>query len=163
MRSSLATAAALISSVGAFDDGVGKLPALGYDTFNAFGCDYNASSVAAQAEVMHKHGLIAAGYKILILDDCYALKQRNASGYMIADPDKFPNGLPAFSAQINKLGMSLAAYGDNGYETCAGYPGSYGRELQDLQTWSSWGMSYLKYDNCCMCALHPTPIYLEPC
>ena len=107
---------------------------------------------------MQKHGLVDAGYKILILDDCYALKQRNASGYMVADPDKFPNGLPAFSTQINKLGMSLAAYGDNGYETCAGYPGSYGRELQDLQTWSSWGMSYLKYDNCCMCTLHPTPI-----
>ena len=136
-------------SVLAFNNGVGKLPALGYDTFNAFGCDYNASSVAAQVEVMQRAGLVDAGYKIVILDDCYALKQRNGSGHMVADPAKFPDGLPAFSRQVNALGMSLAAYGDNGYETCAGYPGSYGRELQDLETWHSWGMTYLKYDNCC--------------
>ncbi|KAK3653084.1 hypothetical protein LTR22_011322 [Elasticomyces elasticus] len=148
MQLVVGTLAYMVISVAGFNNGVGKLPALGYDTFNAFGCDYNASSVAAQAKVMQKHGLVDLGYKILILDDCYALKERNETGHMVADPAKFPSGLPAFSAQINKLGMKLAAYGDNGYQTCAGYPGSYGRELQDLQTWSSWGMSYLKYDNC---------------
>lgn len=155
MQQALLTVAALASSAAALNNGVGKLPALGYDTFNAFGCDYNASSVAAQAEVMQKNGLIDAGYKVLILDDCYALKQRNASGHMVADPAKVPQGMPAFSKQINKLGMSLAAYGDNGYETCAGYPGSYGHELQDLETWHSWGMSYLKYDNCCQSHVSP--------
>ncbi|KAK3647404.1 hypothetical protein LTR22_013835 [Elasticomyces elasticus] len=148
MQLVVGTLAYMVISVAAFNNGVGKLPALGYDTFNAFGCDYNASSVAAQAKVMQKHGLVDLGYNILILDDCYALKERNETGHMVADPTKFPNGLPAFSAQINKLGIKLAAYGDNGYQTCAGHPGSYGRELQDLQTWSSWGMSYLKYDNC---------------
>lgn len=149
MRFAVLVAAVAARSASAYNDGVGKLPALGYDTFNAFGCDYNASSVAAQAEIMQRSGLVDAGYQILILDDCYALKERNSTGHMVADPAKFPDGLPAFSSQINKLGMRLAAYGDNGYETCAGYPGSYGRELQDLQTWHSWGMSYLKYDNCC--------------
>ncbi|THZ45776.1 hypothetical protein D6C90_04425 [Aureobasidium pullulans] len=141
--STLVTGSAL-----ALNDRVGKLPALGYDTFNAFGCGYNASDVAAQAEIMKKTGLIDAGYNFIILDDCYALKERNATGYMVADPEKFPHGMPAFSSQMNKLGMKLAAYGDSGYETCAGYPGSYGHELQDLHTWYSWGMSYLKYDNC---------------
>ena len=126
---------------------------MGYDTFNAFGSGYNASSVYAQAEAMKNHGLVDAGYKLIILDDYYALKERNATGHMVADPAKFPNGMPAFSKQINGLGMQLAAYGDNGYETCGGYPGSYGRELLDLQTWHSWGMTYLKYDNCCKSCL----------
>ncbi|EME38419.1 glycoside hydrolase family 27 protein [Dothistroma septosporum NZE10] len=148
MSSVLLWATALATTAAALNNGVGKLPALGYDTFNAFGCDYNASSVLAQARIMRDVGLVEAGYNILILDDCYALKQRNASGHMVADPEKFPDGLPAFSAQVERLGISLAAYGNNGYETCAGYPGSYGRELQDLQTWHSWGMKYLKYDNC---------------
>ena len=106
---------------------------MGYDTFNAFSCNYNASSVLAQAQAMRKLGLVDAGYKILILDDCYALKQRNASGYMVADPSKFPDGMQNFSSSINKLGMDLAAYGDSGYQTCAGYPGSYGHEEVDLQ------------------------------
>ncbi|KAK5108871.1 hypothetical protein LTR62_007761 [Meristemomyces frigidus] len=144
----LAALAVLLTSVRGLNNGVGRLPAMGYDTFNAFACNYNATSVLAQAEAMQRHGLIEAGYKTLILDDCYALRTRNASGYMVADPSKWPHGLPAFSKQVNKLGIKLAAYGDNGYETCAGYPGSYGRELQDLETWHSWGMSYLKYDNC---------------
>jgi len=125
--------ACLTGATTALNNGVGRLPAMGYDTFNAFGCDYNASSVLAQAQAMHSRGLVDAGYSILILDDCYALKNRSADGSMVADPSKFPDGIPAFSKQVNKLNISLAAYGDNGYETCAGYPGSYGRELQDLQ------------------------------
>lgn len=149
MASLLSWAVTVAALTTALDNGVGRLPALGYDTFNAFGCAYNASSVLAQAKVMQQSGLVAAGYKILILDDCYALKERNSTGHMVADPAKFPNGMPHFSQEVNKLGISLAAYGDNGYETCAGYPGSYGRELLDLETWHSWGMTYLKYDNCC--------------
>lgn len=131
--SSFLLSAALVGSALALNNGVGRLPALGYDTFNAFGCDYDATSVLGQARAMNQSGLVAAGYNILILDDCYALKQRNATGHMVADPAKFPNGMAAFSKQVNQLGIHLAAYGDNGYETCAGYPGSYGYEELDLQ------------------------------
>lgn len=132
MLLSVSLAASLASFAVALNNGVGKLPALGYDTFNFFSCDYNSTSVLAQAEAMNKSGLVAAGYNILILDDCYALKERNAQGQMVADPSKFPDGMPAFSKQVNALGIKLAAYGDNGYETCGGYPGSYGYEEIDL-------------------------------
>ncbi|KAI7548792.1 hypothetical protein KC331_g4194, partial [Hortaea werneckii] len=148
MNRILWTSFSVVAGVLSLDNGVGKLPALGYDTFNAFGCDYNASLVVAQVEMMQKVGLVEAGYNTLILDDCYALKERNATGHMVADPTKFPHGIEALSSQVNQCGVQLAAYVDNGYQTCAGYPGSYGRELQDLRTWHSWGMSYLKYDNC---------------
>ncbi|KZO89999.1 glycoside hydrolase family 27 protein [Calocera viscosa TUFC12733] len=33
-------------------------------------------------------------------------------------------------------------------QTCAGYPGSYGYEEQDVATFMSWGLDYLKFDNC---------------
>lgn len=125
--------ATLVGHSIALNNGVGKVPPMGYDTFNAYGCDYNASSVLAQGEAMKRTGLVDAGYNIFILDDCYALKERNATGYMVADPKKFPNGIPALSKQMNDLGISLAAYGDNGYYTCAGYPGSYGHEMKDLE------------------------------
>ncbi|RMY91896.1 hypothetical protein D0861_02785 [Hortaea werneckii] len=97
---------------------------------------------------MQEIGLVEAGYNILILDDCYALKERNATGHMVADLGKFLHGIEALSSHVNHHGVQLAAHGDNVYQTCAVYPGSYGRELQDLQTWHSWGMSYLKYDDC---------------
>ena len=53
-----------------------------------------------------------------------------------------------FTDTIKAKGVSGSAYSDNGYETCAGYPGSYGYEAQDLMTWTEWGFDYLKYDNC---------------
>ena len=141
-------AAALAPAVTALNNGVGKLPAMGYDTFNAFSCDYNSSNVLAQAKAMKERGLVAAGYKFIILDDCYALKNRSAEGKLVADPEKFPHGMKNFTASLKALGISASAYSDSGYETCAGYPGSYGHETQDLETWTDWGFNYLKYDNC---------------
>lgn len=157
MQYRLLALAATFRSVDALHGPVGRLPAMGYNTFNAFAADYDAELVARQAKVMQERGLVEAGYTIMLLDDFYALKERNASGHMVADPDKFPDGIPAFSDEIQSFGMRLAAYGDNGYQTCGGHPGSYGHELQDLETWYSWGMTYLKYDNCCK-----GPVSLQP-
>jgi len=139
----------MAGAVTALNNGVGKLPAMGYDTFNAFAGQYDSSMVTAQAHAMKDQGLVDAGYNIMILDDFYALKHRNASGYMVENATMFPDGLPALSKDLNALGVSLAAYGDSGYSTCGGYPGSYNNELKDLETWFSWGMTYLKLDNCC--------------
>lgn len=144
----LLTALLAATAALAFDDGVGKVPAMGYDTFNAFAENYDAALCLAQAKVMQESGLVAAGYTQFILDDFYAEKERNETGYMVANSTMFPDGIPAFSAQMKALGLQLAAYGDRGWATCGGYPGSFGHELLDLQTWYSWGMTYLKLDNC---------------
>lgn len=53
-----------------------------------------------------------------------------------------------FTSAIRAKGVTASAYSDNGYQTCAGYPGSDGHEVQDLMTWTEWGFDYLKYDNC---------------
>jgi alpha-galactosidase len=37
---------------------------------------------------------------------------------------------------------------DAGYQTCAGRPGSLGYETIDANTYASWTVDYLKYDNC---------------
>ena len=34
------------------------------------------------------------------------------------------------------------------YKTCGGRPGSLGYEDIDATTYASWGVHYLKYDNC---------------
>jgi alpha-galactosidase len=83
-----------------------------------------------------------------MLDDCYSLRQRDANGRIVADPEKFPHGMRNFTDSLRSLGLRPGIYGDAGYQTCAGYPGSYGHEDQDLETWEEWGFHYLKYDNC---------------
>jgi len=127
--------AATASAVYALDNGVSKLPAMGYDTFNGFVCDYDANSTLAQAKAMKDHGLVDAGYNLFILDDCYTLKERNASGYMVPDPKRFPQGLTVLNKQMNAYGVNLAAYGDLGYRTCADYVSA---ERKCFSIWQCW-------------------------
>jgi len=37
---------------------------------------------------------------------------------------------------------------DAGYKTCGGRPASLGYEEKDANTYASWKVDYLKYDNC---------------
>jgi alpha-galactosidase len=53
-----------------------------------------------------------------------------------------------FTDSLKSLGFKAGIYSDAGYRTCGGFPGSYGHEAQDLKTFTEWGFSYLKYDNC---------------
>lgn len=46
------------------------------------------------------------------------------------------------------MGLYWGMYSSAGTETCAGYPGSLGYETIDADTFASWGVDYLKYDNC---------------
>jgi len=43
------------------------------------------------------------------------------------------------------LSLSLL---DRGYKTCAGRPGSLHYEIKDANTYSAWGVDYLKLDSC---------------
>lgn len=139
----------LVATTQALNNGVGKLPVMGYDTYNAFGCDYDGEVATAQAKAMNETGLVALGYNTFILDDCYMQKERNAQGYLQENLTQFPGGMKKWTEGINHYGVSGSAYSSNGYHTCAGYPGAYGHEEKDLETWRSWGWNHeVKYDNC---------------
>jgi len=125
------------------NNGVGKLPVMGYDTYNAFNDQYNGEIATAQAKAMNETGLVALGYNTFILDDFYALKERDANGCLQENLTMFPGGMLEWTKSINQYGVSGSAYSSNGYMTCAGYPGAYGHELQDLETWRSWGWNYM--------------------
>jgi alpha-galactosidase len=49
---------------------------------------------------------------------------------------------------VHSKGLKLGIYSSPGPNTCAGYEGSYGHELQDARTFAAWGIDYLKYDWC---------------
>ncbi|KAG7286441.1 hypothetical protein NEMBOFW57_008751 [Staphylotrichum longicolle] len=132
----------------ALDNGVGKLPALGFNTWNVYQCDYTADVLLKQAQALVDHGLVKAGYNNFMLDDCYSLKERDKKGNIVEDPKKFPKGMKDFTKSLKKLGFRAGIYSDAGYRTCGGFPGSYGHETQDLETFADWGFQYLKYDNC---------------
>ncbi|KAF5370766.1 hypothetical protein D9758_001833 [Tetrapyrgos nigripes] len=127
----------------------GRLPALGWNDWNAFACDINESKVLAAANAFISLGLKDAGYQYVNVDDCWALMARdNKTGQIVPDPAKFPNGIAGVASQVHDLGLKFGLYSDAGTQTCAGFPGSLGNEDIDATTFASWGIDYLKYDNC---------------
>lgn len=49
---------------------------------------------------------------------------------------------------LHSVNLKFGIYSDAGYETCGGKAGSLGFESNDAADYATWGVDYLKYDNC---------------
>jgi len=128
---------------------VGQLPALGWNSWNAYGCSISEAKVLAAANQFVSLGLKAAGYQYINIDDCWSVMGRNTTtNQIVPDPTKFPNGISSVATQVHALGLKFGIYSDAGTATCSGFPGSLGFEALDAATFNSWGIDYVKYDNC---------------
>ena len=133
----------------ALPNGLALTPPMGFNDWNAFGCDVNEQLIKDTADLFVSTGLRDAGYQYVNIDDCWASKQRDpVTGRLVPDGAKFPDGIAGTAAYVHGKGLKLGIYGDAGTNTCAGYPGSLGHEGLDAQTFADWGVDYLKYDNC---------------
>ncbi|GAA2251498.1 hypothetical protein GCM10010430_38200 [Kitasatospora cystarginea] len=132
----------------AIDNGLALTPPMGWNDWNAFGCDVSAKLVEQTADRLVSSGLKAAGYQYVNIDDCWLTKSRDVSGNLVPDPVKFPDGIKGVADYVHSKGLKLGIYQSAGTMTCAGYPGSLGHEQQDANSFASWGVDYLKYDNC---------------
>jgi alpha-galactosidase len=119
------------------------------DNWNAFGCDVSEELLLQTAQLIVDYGLKDLGYHYVILDDCWSAG-RNASNNnsIIPDPTKFPRGMAAVADDLHAIGLGFGMYSDAGKYTCGGYAGSLGYETVDANTFASWRVDYLKYDNC---------------
>jgi alpha-galactosidase len=149
----LASFTAVVLSVSATpaaaaNNGLARTPPMGWNDWNAFGCNVSEALVKQTADVMVSSGLAAAGYQYVNIDDCWMQNTRDASGNLQPDYGKFPDGIAGTAAYVHGKGLKLGIYEDAGTATCAGYPGSLGHERADAQTFANWGVDYLKYDNC---------------
>lgn len=123
-------------------------PPMGWNSWNTFGADINENLIRETVDSMVASGLKDCGYEYVVIDDCWSLKQRDDKGRLVADPEKFPNGMKAVGDYIHEKGMKFGMYSCAGNLTCAGYPGSFEHEFTDAETFASWGVDYLKYDYC---------------
>ena len=130
------------------DNGVGIQPAMGYNTWNDYNCDrINEENVASVIHAFVRLNLSSFGYNYINLDDCWA-SHRDKTGTIVADKNKFPNGIKYLADLAHKNGLKFGIYTDRGRLTCAWKPGSYGYEQQDADTYASWGIDYVKEDSC---------------
>ncbi|MER5637928.1 ricin-type beta-trefoil lectin domain protein [Kitasatospora sp. NPDC002227] len=120
------------------------------------------------AKALADTGLIAAGYKTVTVDDCWMY--RNSSGYLhgalnwggltdVRDTTKQPGfdyELSGYGAYLHSLGANFGIYETSGTHTCSTTTptspnqanGSEYHEQADANSFVSWGVDELKYDNC---------------
>ena len=140
--------AASVSTAAAEDNGVALTPPMGWNDWYSVYCGVNAQLVEQTAQEMVANGMKAAGYDYVNIDDCWMASSRDASGNLVADPTRFPDGIKPVADYVHSLGLKLGIYEDAGTTTCAHLPGSFGHEAQDAATFASWGVDYVKYDRC---------------
>jgi alpha-galactosidase len=128
--------------------GLAATPPMGWNSWNKFACgDINETVIRETADAMVASGMQAAGYRYVVIDDCWQVA-RDSAGNIIADSAKFPHGIKALADYVHSKGLLFGIYTCAGTKTCAGRPASLGYEFQDARQYAAWGVDYLKEDWC---------------
>ena len=106
------------------NNGVGLKPAMGWNSWNKFGCDINETVIKQAADQIISLGFKDLGYEYVNIDDCWNLENRTADGHQQVDKVRFPNGMKAVGDYIHSKGMKFGIYSSAGKLTCQGRAGS---------------------------------------
>jgi alpha-galactosidase len=140
---------------GVWQNGVGRTPPMGWNTWNTFGCEISETLIRQMADTIVATGMRDLGYRYVVADDCWFDTDRDAAGNLRGDPARFPSGMKALGDYLHARGLKFGIYEAPADRTCAQHFGSYpgatgsrGHEAQDARQFAAWGVDYLKYDWC---------------
>ncbi|MEU8379646.1 lectin [Streptosporangium sp. NPDC048865] len=139
----------------ALENGVGRTPPMGWNTWNTFGCNINETLIKQTADALVNNGMRDLGYQYVVVDDCWMDPNRDSAGNLQANLSRFPSGMKALGDYLHARGLKFGIYQAPLDKTCAQYFGSYpgatgslNREVQDARQFAAWGVDYLKHDWC---------------
>ncbi|GMP69626.1 hypothetical protein CsSME_00028818 [Camellia sinensis var. sinensis] len=141
------------------NNGLALTPQMGWNSWNFFACNINETVVKETADALVSTGLADLGYVYVNIDDCWSALKRNSEDQLVPDPKTFPSGIKALADYVHEKGLKLGIYSDAGVFTCEVRPGSIYHENDDAQLFASWGVDYLKYDNCFNLGIKPEERY----
>jgi alpha-galactosidase len=136
-----------LASPASYNDAA-QTPPMGFDDWYADWCKVTEQDILSNARALVSTGLAADGYDYVILDDCWMAKRRSATGQLRANPVRFPHGIAWLARHIHALGLKFGIYESAGRYTCEGFPGGLGHYEQDIRTFVSWHVDYIKLDLC---------------
>jgi alpha-galactosidase len=147
--------------IGRLSDGLAPTPPMGWNSWNRFGVKIDEHLVLETAEAMVSSGMRDAGYRYIVIDDGWMAPERDRQGDLVADPEKFPNGIKALAGRIHALGLRFGIYTDAGTKTCQDLPASLGYEFRDARRFAEWGVDYVKVDWCHTEGMGPRGLYAK--
>lgn len=115
------------------------VPPMGWNSWNTFGWNINDELIRTTADFFVESGLKDAGYEYIVIDDSWSERQRDSSGRLVPDKNKFPNGMKALADYIHSKGLKFGMYSCAGTHTCGGFPGSFEHEFVDAETFAKMG------------------------
>jgi hypothetical protein len=69
----------LIVATIALDNGLGKTPPMGWNSWNRFHCDINETLIKETVDLLISTGLADKGYKYVNLDDCWQIDRNKTT------------------------------------------------------------------------------------
>ena len=102
-------------------DGLALTPPMGWNSWNKFGCNVSEKLIKGAADALVASGMQDAGYQYVVIDDCWQVS-RDATGNIMADPERFPSGIKAVADYVHSKGLKFGIYSDAGTMTCAEAP-----------------------------------------
>ncbi|MFG1807487.1 glycoside hydrolase family 27 protein [Streptomyces sp. NPDC049040] len=147
-----------------YDSGLAPTPPMGWNTYYGLGAPTEAQ-VESVADNLVDSGLRDAGYTIVWLDGGWqADSPRGPQGQLVANPERFPSGIPALVKYLHQRGLKAGIYTDAGdYDPANCGLGSRGHYQQDADQFADWQIDAIKVDFLCGIGekLEPGPAYKE--
>lgn len=148
-----------------YDSGLAPTPYMGWNTYYGLGAP-TEQQVRSVADKLVNSGLRDAGYDIVWLDGGWqADNPRDAKGRLVANPTRFPSGIPALVSYLHKRGLKAGIYTDagtyDGGKSCG--LGSRGHYDEDARQFAGWKIDAVKVDFLCGIGakLDPGPAFKE--
>lgn len=136
----------------------GAAPTMGWSSWNTYRVNISDSLIMKQADAMVSTGLSNLGYKYINIDDGYFGGRSKATGQLLINERRFPNGLKPVVNHIHGLKLKAGIYSDGGDNTCGSYydkdtlglgVGLYGHDHQDCELFfNKLGFDFIKVDFC---------------
>ena len=160
-----------LAVVQALDNGLGKLPGLGWNSDYCTNCSskliglgagpnsQNEKFVRHIADWFHTHKYPMAsdgsmktmqqmGFHYVNIDANWDLLNRSAAGDLVPDPALYPSGMDKLVGYIHSLGLGFGLYGDRGTMDCGKAPGQYKHEAHDAAWLGAHKIDWFKSDSC---------------
>ncbi|GED89795.1 glycoside hydrolase family 27 protein [Streptomyces sp. 6-11-2] len=149
-----------------YDSGLAPTPYMGWNTYYGLGAP-TEDQVRKVADYLVSSGLRDSGYDIVWLDGGWQADQPRdpKTGRLVANPTRFPSGIPALVTYLHQRGLKAGIYTDAGeYDggTWCGL-GSRGHYEEDARQFAGWKVDAIKVDFLCGigAGLDPGPAFKE--
>ena len=130
----LALALGPAAGVVALDNGVGRTPPMGFNSYMSPSSLHNEKGLTTVGDFFVSSGLHAKGFEYVNTDEGWELPIRDANGDLAWDPLLYPSGLPKFIDSLHEKGLKFGIYGAASGVTCGKMPGNLYHEIEDAAT-----------------------------